>query len=174
MKNRILACVLSLACSAASAAPAASPVAPLLPLLQNQGSKGLVLDIDDGSAEASITTDLLYGGALRHALAGYQVVVLLRTAQGWRARGVQGCQGYAPCAADALRHLSASQVQALRDTPALRDAGVLVYRGTADAPVGVADGFENQRSALLFAHALDRASAAQPATSYAQRDFSRR
>ena len=174
MKKTLLAATLSLACSAAMASLAASPITRLLPLLHNQGAKGLVLAIDDGSADASITTDLLYGGAVRHALAGYQIVVLDKAGPDWTAHSVQGCQGYAPCAADALRHLSAQQVQALRATPALKDARVLVYRGTGAAPVGVADAFDDQRSALLFAQALGRASAAQPATSYGLRDFSRR
>ena len=174
MKKILLAAALSLAGSAAMAHPAAWPLARLLPLLHNQGAKGLVVAIDDGSADASITTDLLYGGAVRHALAGYQVVVLEKAGNDWTARSVQGCQGYAPCAADALRHLSASQVRSLRDTPALKDARVLVYRGTASAPVGMADAFDDQRSALLFAQELGRASAAQPATAYGSRDFSRR
>ena len=174
MKKTLLAATLSLACSAAMASLAASPITRLLPLLHNQGAKGLVLAIDDGSADASITTDLLYGGAVRHALAGYQIVVLDKAGPDWTAHSVQGCQGYAPCAADALRHLSAQQVRALRDTPALKDARVLVYRGTGAAPVGVADAFDDQRSALLFAEALRRATASRPATTYASRDFTQR
>ena len=174
MKKHTLAAALWLACSAAIASPAASPIPGLMPLLHKQGAKGLVLAVDDGSADASITTDLLYGGAVRHALAGYQVVVLDKVQAGWTAHQVQGCQGYAPCAADALRSLSASQVDALRNTPSLRQASVLVYRGAGSAPVGVADGFASQRSALRFALALRRATPAQPATSYDSRDFSQR
>ncbi len=174
MPKSLLAILLALLASLVQAAPLPSPLPSLLGSLKAQGEKGLVMVYDDGSANAEITTDWLHGGAMRYALRGYQVVALLRNGARWVPEQIQGCDGDDPCAAEALRRMSAAQLLQLRDSARLHGAVVLVYATAGTTPIGMADGFDHEHAALVFAHALRAATPHEPIIGLVGGDFSTR